>query len=503
MIRNYLEILSDTIHSNWSEIALYDYSEFDENHGNRYTYGELHSKIKWLCYRFFQYGLRKGDHIAICGENSANWAVAYLSVAAFHGVSVTVLNTQTIDNISTQIAFADSKAIIVDDDIWIDLHNKYPEQNYLVFSLHDFSTLSCLTGTTNNNSDTLDEYCSFSGPIDELAQICFTSGSVNRPKGVMLSYRSLSANVTYNYALFSKYKSKNSVVILPSAHIYGLVLELLQPLCVGTHIHILQYWTINSLPAMLSRIRPSIIMFVPYIFQSFINHVSANLKDTKNLRNHILTSLGGEIDLISIGGASLPPSFERLLLELHLPIALGYGMTECGPRISISLCGETRIGSVGKIVPTLEAKIVDCEILVKGDNVMLGYYKDKEATSNKINESGWLRTGDIGSFDKDGYLYITGRKEQDFIVLPSGEKIRPQNIENILNSDAHIIESLVVSKEGKLAALVYTKDQLDIFELIAKVNSQLPIYSQLSTIEIVQEPFQKTEKQTIKRYLYS
>ena len=490
-------------------------------------------------------GLKKGDHIAICGANSAHWAIAYLAIAKMQGVSVTVMHTLMPDEIARLVAFSDAKALFTYPDIWTELKSQPMPQVANIISLENFeslasrtsiivsnassetsassvSSVSSVSSSSSASSSSSPSIVSFpSSAPDSLAMICFTSGTSGSAKGVMLSMRSISNNVAYKLDLFSRYVGTNVLAILPFAHIYGLVIELLLPLCVGaiTNIIISNSISIKNIISSCIILSPKIIFVVPRLIEYLINE------------NYNLKRLFKGLDFLSVGGAELKNEVEKKLQQNNIGIAIGYGATECGTRITAQeyksgiTAQEYKSGSVGKVVSGLELKIADAgEILVKGENVMLGYYKDPEATARKIDADGWLHTGDKGHLDEDGYLYVEGRLEQDIIVLPNGENIRPDNIESLINALPEVSESIVLARDGKLVAIVVPSSplalgvkssaRLDVqwtsieqkkgvrLSILRAVNPALPLFSQLYDVEITDQPLARTEKQTIKRYLY-
>ena len=527
MTENYLNILAETIRANWDAPALTDFyltedgSAQDTSRGNHYTYGEMYSELCRVADLLTSLGLQKGDHIAICGANSAHWAIAYLAIAKMQGVSVTVMHTLMPDEIAHLVAFSDAKALFVDEEIWRELLPSFQGEELCsierpvdgrrisgdrlssVISLADWSILRGEKITNYKLQITNGEIGFSSVEPDSLAMICFTSGTSGNPKGVMLSLNSISNNVAYKLNIFAHYQGTNVLAILPFAHIYGLVIELLLPLCAGaiTNIIISNSISIKNIVSSCYLLNPKIIFVVPKVIEYLIGE------------NYDLTRIFNGLDFLSVGGAELKEDTERYLQQNNIGIAIGYGSTECGTRITLATAQEYKSGSVGKVVSGLELKISDSgEILVKGENVMLGYYKDPEATSRKIDSDGWLHTGDKGHLDEDGYLYVEGRLEQDIIVLPNGENIRPDHIESLINALPEVSESIVLARDGKLVAIVVpqiTNHQSPITNtdlrriILRNVNPSLPLFSQLYDVEITDTPLQRTEKQTIKRYLYS
>lgn len=499
MTEHYLDRLARTINENWDQPALTDFylteddSAQDTSRGNHYTYGEMYCEILRLGELFHALGLQKGDHIAICGANSAHWAIAYLAIASYQAVAVTILHSQTPEDIAHQIDFSDAKALFIDAALLEELQEQNLPQVEHVISLENWQILRGKEIPFSNIQYPIsDRETRFShGNPDDLAMICFTSGSTGASKGVMLSYTSISNNATYKLDVFSKYAGTNVLALLPFAHIYGLVIELLLPLCAGANTNIIMK-TFSPLNIIYSSIllKPKIIFVVPIILEYF----------RKN--NIDIKTAWKDLDFLSVGGSHLDVSLEKYLERENVQIAIGYGATECGTRVTLATHDEYKSQSVGKIVNGLIARIDDNgEILVKGENVMLGYYKDPEATARKIDQDGWLHTGDRGHLDKDGYLYVEGRLEQDMIVLPNGENIHPEDIERKINALPQVKESIVLARDGKLVAIVVADTDVR-RHVLRTVNPELPLYSQLYDVEITDKPLQKTEKQTLKRYLY-
>lgn len=512
MTRNYLDILAETIRNNWNQPALTDFyltedgKAQDTSRGNRYTYGEMYAEICRVANFLARLGLQKGDHIAICGANSAHWVIAYLAIAKMQGVSVTIMHSIQPAEIARLVDFSDAKALFVDASLWGELNAQSLPQLEDVISLENWGILRGQKDIKINDQLVVSSHqCQFNhcNP-NELAIICFTSGSSGAPKGVMLPEVSIANNVIYKLDIFSRYVGTNVLAILPFAHIYGLVIELLLPLCAGAITNIVHSnnFSIKSVICACAILKPRIIFVVPRV----IDYIISEKVD--------IASVFEGLDFLSIGGAELTLQTESYLQQYRIGIAIGYGSTECGTRITLAVASEYRSCSVGKVVEGLQLSIApNGEILVKGENVMLGYYKDPEATAAKIDKEGWLHTGDKGHLDEDGYLYVEGRLEQDIIVLPNGENIRPDNIESLINAMPEVSESLVLARDGKLIAIVvpiytihhtpYTGAADLRRNVLRQVNPQLPLFSQLYDVEIIDTPLQRTEKQTIKRYLYS
>ena len=506
MTEHYLDRLARTINENWDSPALTDFYLTEDgivqdiSRGNHYTYGEMYEEILHVCDIFQSLGLQKGDHIAICGANSAHWAIAYLAIAAYQGVSVTTIYSQTTKDIVRQIDFSDSKALFTDADLWDELQTQSLPQLEHVINLTDWQILrgKVVTLASRKARITNQEACFIHGNSDELAHICFTSGSTGAAHGVMLPYRSINNNVDNLLRNYIVSDNHNSFVFLQFSHAGELLCDLLQQLCRGKHIFISQdILHPKNIYQSLKVISPYMVFVVPRVLSVLTQEY--DMRELKSIRQ------------IVTAGALLDEKTEKELERLGIPITNEYGLTECLILSSNSVTSY-RHSSVGKILPTVIARIApNGEILVKGENVMLGYYKDLEATARKIDADGWLHTGDKGHLDEDGYLYVEGRLEQDMIVLPNGENIHPEDIERTINALPEVSESIVFARDGKLVAIVVpqiTNQQSQITNtdlrriILRNVNPSLPLYSQLYDVEITDVPLQKTEKQTIKRYLY-
>ena len=509
MTRNYLDILAETIRNNWDAPALTDFyltedgSAQDTSRGNHYTYGEMYTEICRVANLLTSLGLQAGDHIAICGANSAHWVIAYLAIAKMQGVSVTVMHTLMPDQIASLVDFSDAKALFADEDLWEELKNQSLPQVQSVISLEDWNFLRG-EKITNYKLQITNREIGFS-PVepDSLATICFTSGTSGNPKGVMLGYGDLTARVIGTNDACGNLNGKNALAFLPLAHIYSFGGQMLTPIVNGGHIYLVRMFFANALFKIVTIVRPYSFFSVPSIVNKLV--------ENPNYKKIIPNLLDG-IEYLPLGGAQIPPDVEEELTLLSIPIAPAYGLSESCP-ISMTPYHGYKKGTVGRVFYALEVRISPAgEILVKGDNVMLGYYKDPEATAQKIDKDGWLHTGDKGHMDEDGYLYVEGRLEQDIIVLPNGENIRPDSIETLINAMPEVKESIVLARDGKLVARVVVPSSLPFREesevgslrrmILRQVNPQLPLFSQLYDVEIADQPLQRTEKQTIKRYLY-
>lgn len=512
MTENYLNILADTIRANWDQPALTDFylsedgSAQDTSRGNHYTYGEMYMELCRVAELLTALGLQKGDHIAICGANSAHWVIAYLAIAKMQGVSVTVMHSLIPDEIARLVAFSDAKALFTDEDIWEELKNQSLPQVESVISLEDWVVLGGKKGEFNKSSLPLREELEVGFPKsspDSLAMICFTSGTSGSAKGVMLSYKNISVTTECVSKAYPPHRNKKILSYFPLAHAFGLGLEIVVPITSGCRIFLYRgELRAESLLRAIRCVRPYLAVMVPTMIEK--------LADAGTLKLLLFKLLG--IDYIVVGGSGLRSKVGKKMKKYRIPIAPGYGMTETVALICLTITSSYKAGTSGKVCDALTLRIADSgEILVKGENVMLGYYKDPEATAAKIDSDGWLHTGDKGHLDEDGYLYVEGRLEQDIIVLPNGENIRPDNIESLINALPEVSESIVLARDGRLVAIVVpqiTNHQSPITntdlrrKILRAINPSLPLFSQLYDVEITDTSLQRTEKQTLKRYLY-
>ncbi|MBR4704482.1 MAG: AMP-binding protein [Paludibacteraceae bacterium] len=528
MTTNYLSILAETIRTNWDQPALTDFyltedgTAQDTSRGNHYTYGGMYAELCRVADMLTSLGLQKGDHIAICGANSAHWVIAYLAVAKMQGIVATILHTRLPEDIISQIEFSDAKALFTDEEIWgeisprlgskelcsiecpMDIHRtKKGGEVAAVLSLANWSLL-------DGNSDRAmterqpreDREITFprSEP-DDLAMICFTSGTTESPKGIMLSYGNLENNIIDTKLIYPNTKSSNILSLFPFGHMLGLHFELLSQLSFGKNIHLFcDIKTTDNLFNAYKIVKPYAIASAPLLIKSIVDRYPQAFFDL----------LFQSCKYIIFGGAKLNEEIVYKMIQDGIGVTNAYGMSETGAIISGSTSATYKYPSCGKVLQGNKIRISPAgEILVKGENVMLGYYKDPEATAAKIDSDGWLHTGDKGHLDEDGYLYVEGRLEQDIIVLPNGENIRPDNIESLINALPEVSESIVLVRDGKLVAIVvpnpsYKVDNIEEFsrKILYAINPQLPLYSQLYGLEISPTPLARTEKQTIKRYLY-
>jgi long-chain acyl-CoA synthetase len=545
MVKHYLQYLSEVIYHQWNDAALTDYNEDHE-----YTFGELATEMLRLHVLFELYGIKKGDKIALAGRNCANWAVAYLAIASYEGVCVSILQDFTAEDIAHLLEHSDSEMLFVGPYVWKDLQQQtMPAKIKAVHSLEDWRTLYHAEGTKAISEDAWHEAfkvkfpqgiepedIAFSADPDALSLINYTSGSTGHPKGVMLNGRSLSNNVEVGMKMLPVDPGQRLVSMLPLAHMFGQICELLYPLTSGTHIYFL---TKSPTPSILLKamkeVQPYLVVTVPLVIEKIYKKnldpllskrvirafwhtpfIGAILK--RKVKRGLRNAFGGKLRYFICGGAAMNPVVEKCLMDIHFPLSIGYGMTECGPLIGGNPPKYFKARSGGVPVMNMEVKIDEPnqagigEILVKGENVMLGYYKNEEATKAVFTEDGWMRTGDLGRLDKKKNIYIKGRSKTMFLGA-SGQNIYPEEIEDKLNNQEAVGESLIVEREGKLVALVFPDETLtkrmtleEVQKImkanLEKLNKLIPSYSKVSNIEVQEKPFEHTPKKSIKRFMY-
>ena len=545
MQKHYLNYLTEVVSHQWNDTALTDYGEDHE-----YTFGEMAIEMLRLHLLFEKLGIKRGDKIALAGRNCANWAVAYLAIAAYEGVCVSILQDFTAEDINHLLDHSDSELLFVGPYVWKDLQSQtMPAKLKAALSLADWSPLYVQEGVSVPDKKELDalfkaqypqgvepEDISFSADPDALSLINYTSGSTGSPKGVMLNGRSLSNNVEVGMKMLPVDPGQRLVSMLPLAHMFGQICELLYPLCSGTHIFFL---TKSPTPSILLKalkdVQPYLVVTVPLVIEKIYKknldpmlskwairafwHVPVIGDIIKGrVKSALKSAFGGHLRYFICGGAAMNPVVEKCLMDIHFPLSIGYGMTECGPLIGGNPPKYFKARTGGVPVMNMEVKIDEPneagigEILVKGENVMLGYYKNPDATNAAFTEDGWLRTGDLGRLDRRKNIYIKGRCKTMFLGA-SGQNIYPEEIEDKLNNQEAVGESLIVEREGKLVALVFPDETLtkrmsrdEIIALmkanLEKLNHLIPSYSKVSNIEVQDKPFEKTPKRSIKRFLY-
>ncbi len=549
-IGSFLEQVEFAIKEYWDLDALTDYE------GATLQYKDVARKIEKMHIIFKEAGVEKGDKIAVCGRNSSQWAAAFLSVLTYGAVAVPILHEFTPEQIYNIISHSESKLFFVGDQVWPDLDaDKMPTLEG-IFGLQDFSLIVSRSERITNARERLNELFGKKFPKnfrkehvvyrrdepEELAMINYTSGTTSLSKGVMIPYRAVWSNMDFaNSALkLAIHRGSKVVSILPMAHMYGMAFEFLYEFISGTHIFFL---TKNPSPTIIfqafSRIKPDLIVSVPLILEKALRRaILPKLQSPKMkllvrmpyikekvaaaIGKQLTDAFGGNFYEAIIGGAALNHDIEEFLRRIRFRYTIGYGLTECAPIITYADWKMIPSGSCGRPVKHMEVRIdspdpqnIPGEIVCKGTNVMLGYYKNPEATAATIDKDGWLHTGDLGLMDEYGYVYIKGRSK-NMLLGSSGQNIYPEEVEGKLNMLPYVEESIMIQKGNRFYALVYPSEELvkkdgltriQLAEIMEQnrreLNSELPNYSQLSGIKIVDEEFEKTPKRSIKRYKYA
>jgi len=544
---HYLSRLEQTVRRDWAKPALCNYK------GEQFTFEDLAVNIEKFHIFFEAIGLEKGQKVALCARNTARWAVSFLAVNTYEAVVVPLLNDFTPDSIGHLVNHSEAAVLFTDTDLWEKLdHDAMPSVKAVV-SVTDFTILYAASPAVQKAFDGIVEAFSAKYPMGfsrdsvhfptgndkDICVINYTSGTTSAPKGVMLRYECFSAMVSYSIGHVHPNSDCNVMSMLPMGHIYGLAFEFIFPLCFGTTIY---YFGKTPSPSLLLKamqeVRPFMVVTVPLVMEKVYKSAikpaiskwyMAILLAIPGICNiiygkigeKIKAAFGGKVQHFIMGGAALNPEVEKVFQKMKLPYTVGYGMTEAAPLLAYEDWFKYKRGSCGKAVNCCEVKIdsedpqhIAGEILAKGTNICSGYFNNPEASTNAFTEDGFLRTGDLGIMDCDGNIFIKGRCK-NMILSANGQNIYPEEVEAIINAQPYVAESIVVDRNSKLVALVYldepsiSKNKLDaevVSDIPEKVrlasNRILPSYSQITKVEVVLEPFQKTPKMSIKRFLY-
>ena len=543
----FIDYIEQSIIKNWDRDALTDYK------GITLQYKDVARKIAKFHIVLESAGIQPGDKIAVCGRNSAHWAVTFLATITYGAVIVPILHEFKADNIHNIVNHSEAKLLFVGDQAWENLNEDAMPLLEGIASLADFSSLvsrnekltyafehrNAIYGQRYPKNFRPEHICYRKDRPEELAIINYTSGTTGYSKGVMLPYRSIWSNVAYCFEMLPVKPGDHIVSMLPMGHVFGMVYDFLYGFSAGAHIYFL---TRMPSPKIISQsfaeIKPRVISCVPLIVEKIIKKDIRPKVDSKigklllkvPIVNDKIKSLarqaameifGGNFDEIIIGGAPFNAEVEAFLKKIGFPYTIAYGMTECGPIICSSRWENLKLASCGKATTRMEVKIDSPdpkthagEIICKGANLMLGYYKNQEATAQIIDVNGWLHTGDLGTIDEEGNVTVRGRSK-NLLLTSSGQNIYPEEIESKLNNMPYVAESLIVLQHDKLVALIYPDfddafahglQQTDIQKVMEQnrieLNQQLPNYSQISKIKIHFEEFEKTAKKSIKRFMY-
>ena len=543
----FIDYIEQSIIKNWDKDALTDYK------GITLQYKDVARKIAKFHIVLESAGIQPGDKIAVCGRNSAHWAVTFLATITYGAVIVPILHEFKADNIHNIVNHSEAKLLFVGDQAWENLNEDAMPLLEGIASLADFSALvsrnekltyafehrNAIYGQQYPKNFRPEHICYRKDRPEELAIINYTSGTTGYSKGVMLPYRSLWSNVAYCFEMLPVKPGDHIVSMLPMGHVFGMVYDFLYGFSAGAHIYFLTRMPSPKIISQsFSEIKPKVISCVPLIVEKIIKKDILPKVDSKigklllkvPIVNDKIKSLarqaameifGGNFDEIIIGGAPFNAEVEAFLKKIGFPYTIAYGMTECGPIICSSRWETLKLASCGKATSRMEVrsdapdpKTHAGEIVCRGMNMMLGYYKNPEATAQIIDANGWLHTGDLGTLDEEGYVTVRGRSK-NLLLTSSGQNIYPEEIESKLNNMPYVSESLIVLQHEKLVALIYPDfddafahglQQTDIQKVMEQnrieLNQQLPNYSQISKIKIHFEEFEKTAKKSIKRFMY-
>jgi long-chain acyl-CoA synthetase len=541
---NYTKFIWNSILENWDRTAFTNYES------ESYTYAEVGRSIYYLQKLFAKCGIKKGDKIALIGKNCAEWATAYQAIVTCGVVVVPILPNFTPNDVQHIINHSDSVMLFANKANWDVLDGENLPKLKAVISLDDFSPLFArnknLTEHIRKFKTLLD--CPFGKeklpkqiiPNNELFAIIYTSGTTGFSKGVMLTHNNITGNMVYSRTNMPLVPGDHILSFLPLAHAYGCAIEFLYPFTSGCHVTFLgKMPTPQALLKAFGEIKPRLILSVPLIIEKiFKKQIKPVLEEPKvkflmkipfmdnvilgKIRTKLVESFGGNFHEIVVGGAAINEEVQEVFRKAEFPFTIGYGMTECGPLISYAGWREARFNSAGRCVDQLEMKIdspdpenVVGEIMVRGENVMKGYYKNEKATREILDKDGWLHTGDLGTMDSDGFLYLKGRSKS-MILGSSGQNIYPEEIEARINAFPLVQESIVVDRKEGLVALIYPDMEMvdskkmkehsleALMEVYRKqLNKEIPTFMQVARFQVVSSEFEKTPKRSIKRFLYS
>ena len=543
----FIDYIEQSIIKNWDKDALTDYK------GITLQYKDVARKIAKFHIVLESAGIQPGDKIAVCGRNSAHWAVTFLATITYGAVIVPILHEFKADNIHNIVNHSEAKLLFVGDQAWENLNEDAMPLLEGIALLTDFSPLvsrnekltyafehrNAIYGRQYPKNFRPEHICYRKDHPEELAIINYTSGTTGYSKGVMLPYRSLWSNVAYCFEMLPVKPGDHIVSMLPMGHVFGMVYDFLYGFSASAHIYFLTRMPSPKIISQsFSEIKPRVISCVPLIVEKIIKKdilpkvdstigklllkvPIVNDKIKSLARQAAMEIFGGNFDEIIIGGAPFNAEVEAFLKKIGFPYTIAYGMTECGPIICSSRWETLKLASCGKATSRMEVRIDSPdpethagEIVCRGMNMMLGYYKNPEATAQIIDANGWLHTGDLGTLDEEGYVTVRGRSK-NLLLTSSGQNIYPEEIESKLNNMPYVAESLIVLQHEKLVAMIYPDfddafahglQQTDIQKVMEQnrieLNQQLPNYSQISKIKIHFEEFEKTAKKSIKRFMY-
>ncbi|MDY4148703.1 MAG: AMP-binding protein [Paludibacteraceae bacterium] len=547
--KHYLEFLQGTMKNRWNELALADLDS-----DNKYTYARLAEQIERLHTTFEALGIQPGDKIALCGRNCANWGVTFLAIETYKAIAVSILPDFTGEGVQNLVNHSEASLLYVGPNVKKKVKfEAMPALKGMVF-MDDYSLVESKDEETAKAYAQAEELFKQKFPngvqkedvnypadnLEDLALINYTSGTTSAPKGVMLSNLNLSGNVEFACNRIPHRPGDRVLSMLPIAHMFGLMFEFLYQVCDGAETYFLtKAPTPSTLMKAFAQVHPFMILTVPLVIEKIVRKsvlptinkpVMKVLWHTPIIKNIIrkkvneklMAAFGGQLRYLIIGGAALNQEVEQCLKDIDFVYCVGYGMTECGPLIAYEDWYRFKFHSCGKDLPQCHVRVdsddpqhKEGELQVNGVNVMMGYYKNEEATKAVFTADGWMRTGDLGIIDAEGNIFIKGRSK-NMILGPSGQNIYPEEIEDKLNNMPCVVESVVVDRGGKLVALVFPDNTPEGKKLLhgannfneimeenrKELNKQLPQYSQITAIELVANEFEKTPKRSIKRFMY-
>lgn len=545
--QSFIALIEQSIKTNWYLNALTDYK------GITLQYRDVARKIEKIHILLENAGIEKGDKIAICGRNSAHWTVTYLAVITYGAVVVPILHEFKADQVHNIVNHSEARLLFVGDQIWENLNEAAMPHLEGIIELKDFGVPVSRSEKLAYARDHLNEIFGHKFPCrfrpddisyekeksEDLAIINYTSGTTGYSKGVMLPYRSILSNVLYCKEKIGLKAGDSVVSMLPLGHVFGMTFDFLYGFTAGAHL-----WFLTRMPSpkiiaeSFAEIRPRVIACVPLIVEKIFKknilpkvdnklgklllHVPIISDKIKELiKQKAMEVFGGNFIEIIIGGAPFNAEVEAFLKMIDFPYTIAYGMTECGPIICHSHWTELKLASCGKVAARMEAKVlfpnpsaIAGELVCRGANLMLGYYKNEEATRQVIDTEGWLHTGDMATIDEDGNVFIKGRCK-NLLLTSSGQNIYPEEIESKLNNMPYVSESLIILQQDKLVGLIYPDSddafahglsQSDLVRVMEEnrleLNKQLPAFSQIARFKLYPEEFEKTAKKSIKRFLY-
>ena len=548
---NFIKLYENSFKENWDLPCYTDYGE-----DNTFTYGQVAEEIAKLHLLFQHCSLRRGDKISIIGKNTSRWCIAYMATITYGAIVVPILQDFKPNDVHHIVNHSESTFLFVSDNIWENLEEEAFGNLRAVFSLTDYRCLHQRDGETiqkfmRNMGTAMRKaypkgfqkeniiYTELSN--DKVMLLNYTSGTTGFSKGVMLTGNNLAGNVTFGIRTELLKKGEKVLSFLPLAHAYGCAFDFLTATAVGTHVTLLgKTPSPKILMKAFEEVKPNLIITVPLVIEKIYKNVIQPLINKRSMkwalniplldnqiyaqiRKKLIDALGGRFKEVIIGGAAMNPEVTDFFYKIKFPFTIGYGMTECGPLISYAPWSAFIPGSAGKILDIMEARIesddpynTTGEIQVRGENVMKGYYKNEEATREVFTEDGWLKTGDLGTIDANGFIYIRGRSKT-MLLSSNGQNIFPEEIEAKLNNMPFVLESLIIERNKKLVALVYPDyDSLDSLGLntpdnlktvmdenLKNLNKLVGNYEQVSTIQLYPTEFEKTPKKSIKRFLYN